>query len=378
MIASNGRGSTALDFFSGSGLVTEGLRPCFKTIWANDLCAKKCAIYDANFGRAYLVEKSITEVAGADVPSADLAWGSFPCQDLSLAGNMKGLSNGSRSALYWEWIRVLDEMGERRPPVLCLENVVGFLVADDGAQFRNAYKALRKRGYRAGALVIDAAHFVPHSRQRSFLVAVPEEWPLAGAGVTGEGPTPHYHPKAVMTAWKATCDPKWIWWRLPFPPRRKGNLIDVVEFDAPVDSPLVTKRLLGMLSARNLEKLRAAIKTNPILVGTGYKRIRWEGEKKRQRLEIRFDGIAGCLRTPEGGSSRQILLIVKDGQVKTRLLTIRETARLMGAKDDFALPGSYNDGYKAMGDAVVVPVTRWLAHHLLARLLNDPQLRTAD
>jgi len=83
---------------------------------------------------------------------------------------------------------------------------------------------------------------------------------------------------------------------------------------------------------------------------------------------LRFDGIAGCLRTPEGGSSRQIVLMVNGGSVRSRLLTVRECARLMGADDNYALPGSYNDGYRAMGDAVAVPVTRFLSEHLLAPL----------
>ena len=87
-----------------------------------------------------------------------------------------------------------------------------------------------------------------------------------------------------------------------------------------------------------------------------------------QRLEIRFDGVAGCLRTPEGGSSRQIVLIVDDNKVHTRLMTARETARLMGAPDSYKLPGSYYDGYKAMGDAVVAPVTKCLAENLLSPL----------
>jgi DNA (cytosine-5)-methyltransferase 1 len=93
-----------------------------------------------------------------------------------------------------------------------------------------------------------------------------------------------------------------------------------------------------------------------------------ENGVKRQRLELRFDGVAGCLRTPAGGSSRQVLVIVEGGAVKTRLLGAREAARLMGAPENFKLPGSYNAAYKAMGDAVAVPVARWLAEHLLAPL----------
>lgn len=362
---------TALDFFAGSGLVTEGLKPWFRTVWANDICPKKCEIYAANFGKKHLVEKSLSKVHGFELPASDLAWGSFPCQDLSLAGNMTGISKGSRSALYWEWLRVLREMDEPlRPPVLCVENVVGFLVADNGKQFKLAYEALRRLGYLAGAIVIDAINFLPQSRPRSFLVAIKEGISFDVERLTRLDYDPIYHTKSVLTAWKAVKDPEWLWWNLPKPPQSKKTLTEIIEFDASFHSPEITKKLIGMLSALNKLKLERALKSNTLMVGTGYKRIREENGQKKQRLEIRFDGIAGCLRTSAGGSSRQILLVVKDGEVKTRLLTVRETARLMGVRDSFELPGSYNDGYKAMGDAVAVPVTKWLSSHLLVKLAN--------
>ena len=105
------------------------------------------------------------------------------------------------------------------------------------------------------------------------------------------------------------------------------------------------------------------------MAGTGYRRTRPGADGRRvQRLEIRFDGVAGCLRTPEGGSSRQVVMIVDRGELRTRLMTVRECARLMGTPDWFQVPGSYNDGYRAMGDAVVAPVTQWMTEHLLAPL----------
>ncbi len=97
---------------------------------------------------------------------------------------------------------------------------------------------------------------------------------------------------------------------------------------------------------------------------TGYRRTR----NHKQVLEVRTDGMAGCLRTPCGGSSRQIVIIATDGELKTRLLTVRETARLMGVPDSYVIPGSYNDGYMAMGDAVAVPVVEYLSRQLLAPL----------
>ena len=64
----------ALDFFAGSGLARVGLEPEFRTVWANDICPKKGAVYDANTAGPPLVVDSISNVLGSDVPAADLAW----------------------------------------------------------------------------------------------------------------------------------------------------------------------------------------------------------------------------------------------------------------------------------------------------------------
>jgi DNA (cytosine-5)-methyltransferase 1 len=87
---------TALDFFAGSGLVRLGLAPEFETVWANDNCAKKRATYIANHPKDEFLLADIEQVNGRDVPGVDLAWASFPCQDLSLAGNLGGMTSGTR------------------------------------------------------------------------------------------------------------------------------------------------------------------------------------------------------------------------------------------------------------------------------------------
>ena len=110
---------------------------------------------------------------------------------------------------------------------------------------------------------------------------------------------------------------------------------DIVEWDAPVDSQEKTNQLLTMLS----EKHSAELDQHDNIAVPGYKRTRY-GE---QRLELRFDGIAGCLRTPKGGSSRQVLVLKRDNVIRTRLLTAREKARLMGAPDSYWLPAGYVD-----------------------------------
>jgi DNA (cytosine-5)-methyltransferase 1 len=86
--------------------------------------------------------------------------------------------------------------------------------------------------------------------------------------------------------------------------------------------------------------------------------------------ELRTDGVAGCLRTPRGGSGRQILIRAGYGKVQVRLLTPRECARLMGA-DDFLIDAPLNQALFGFGDAVCVPVIEWIANHCLNPLADE-------
>ena len=348
--------STCLDFFAGSGLVAEGLKGFFKTVWANDICEKKAKVFCANHDGKVFHLGSIENVTGGDLPPALLSWGSFPCQDLSLAGNIGGLSS-SRSGLVWEWLRVMDEL-PNKPPLAVAENVVGLVSAANGEHYRKLHNALVERGYKVGAVVIDASHWVPQSRKRVFVIAVLSEIPTREF----ETDQPVWcHSSSIVRASSGLNG--WVWWNLPTPITRKNKLDDLIDFAAPCDELDKQERLLAMVPDRHREKMTTAFKHGRV-VFPGYKRIR----NGKQVLELRFDGIAGCLRTPEGGSSRQFLVIKENGSYRTRLLTVSEAAALMGAPENYKLPGTYNDGYRAMGDAVAVPVSRYLAESLLAPL----------
>src|SRR6185503_19158368 len=114
---------------------------------------------------------------------------------------------------------------------------------------------------------------------------------------------------------------------------------------------------------------RAAQRLDRRIVGTVYRRSRPnENGSNTQRAEIRFDQVSGCLRTPAGGSSRQTIVTVEGKRIRSRLLSPREAARLMGVPDDYPLPSNYNDAYHLFGDGVAVPVVRWLSRRLLLRL----------
>ncbi|HEX4999524.1 MAG TPA: DNA cytosine methyltransferase [Terriglobia bacterium] len=346
----------AIEFFAGSGLVSEALRPFFRVVWANDNCEKKAAIYTANHGTRAFHLADIETLTGETLPPARLAWASFPCQDLSLAGAIDGI-RGKRSGLVWEWLRVIDEMAAP-PPILVAENVLGLVSAHGGANYRAFHAALTKRGYRVGAVTLDAVRWLPQSRPRVFVVAVSDAIAIPPS-LIAEGPGWPHHP-AIVRAAAGLRD--WIWWRLPEPESRRDSLTDVIEWDAACHDRAVARRNVALVPRRH----RVRLEQEGAAVAPGYKRIR----NGAQVLELRFDGVAGCLRTARGGSSRQFLVLRRNGSLATRLLTVREAARLMGAPAGYQIPGSYNDGYNAMGDAVAVPVARFLAERLLAPLAS--------
>lgn len=343
-----------LEFFAGSGLVSHALAPYFNEAWANDICPKKAAVFWANHEGAPFALCSIADVSGRRLPQSVLSWASFPCQDLSLAGNGEGI-RAKRSGLVWEWLRVMDEM-PRRPPLLAAENVVGLVSTDGGAHYRELHVALVERGYKVGTMLLDAVHWLPHSRPRVFVVAVDAQAPIPQQLVAAK-PT-WAHSAAIQKA--ASGLDNWVWWNLPKPEKRSLTLSEVVDFSLPCQDAATSRKNLAMVPPAHMRRLQES----GLSVVPGYKRIR----NKKQVLELRFDDIAGCLRTPVGGSSRQYLVIKQEKEWRTRILSPREAARLMGAPETFKLPGTFNDGYKAMGDAVAAPVAAYLAQHLLSHL----------
>ena len=133
------------------------------------------------------------------------------------------------------------------------------------------------------------------------------------------------------------------------------------------------------MSPINKEKVEQSKKIGGKIVGTIYKRTRTnENGERVQRAEIRFDDVAGCLRTPAGGSSRQLIMIVEGNRIRSRLLSPREAARLMGLSEEYILPQNYNEAYHLAGDGVLVSVVRFLAANLLEPLLFTHQAREKE
>ncbi len=370
-------GAPLYEFFAGGGLARLGLAGDFACVFANDIDPAKGRAYRAAFPDAAMREDDIWALSAADLPGqAALAWASFPCQDLSLAGARRGLA-APRSGAFWGFHRLIEKLSqeERAPHVLALENVCGLLSSHGGADFTALVHALDDLGYRVGALEMDAALFTPQSRPRLFVIAARTLVP----GVVAAGPCDPFHTpalRAVVARMPEGLRKRFVWWRLDAPPKRNARLAELIdERDGAWDAPEKTQKLLEQMSPLQRARVDALRESGERAVGAVFRRIRIEHGARVQRAEARFDGLAGCLRTPAGGSSRQILLFVENGHVRSRLLSPREAARLMGAPDHYPLPDSQTAALHLLGDGVCVPVVRWLSNHLLAPLAGAAGLR---
>lgn len=357
-------------------MVRAGLGDKLKCLFANDFDHKKCNAYRTNWGKAEIKQGDVRDVTTNDLPGyGDLVWASFPCQDLSLAGGGAGLK-GERSGTFWPFWDVMKALIKegRAPSMVVLENVCGTLTSHGGKDFAAICAALESGGYKFGAVVIDAARFVPQSRPRLFIIGVRQDLDVPEELVAG-APDTEWHTRTLTTAYgklRPKVKKDWIWWHIPTPAPRKKQFSDLIE-ESPdsVDwhTPAETRQLISMMSDINLEKVREAKRSGRMMVGAVYKRTRHdENGRKVQRAEVRFD-MAGCLRTPAGGSSRQLIIVVEGRKVRSRLISSRETARLMGLSEHYVLPDKYNEAYHLTGDGVVVPVVRHLAEEIFAPLL---------
>ena len=366
---------TFIELFAGIGLMRMGLEAQGWTVsLANDIDPQKKEMYGANFGDAdkrYVVADIHELPRMRDIPPATLVTASFPCNDLSLAGARAGLT-GEQSSAFWGVTDMLERMKPFKPPLVLLENVTGFLTSHKGADFRRALISLNELGYSVDAFMLDAVNFIPQSRRRLFVVGVLDELrpEASGPTATGQSIQSDIRPKALADFILANSDIRWSLRRLPARPESDTKLKDVVE-DLPDDAPEWWSReraeyLLNQMSARHRELAEQMIAGKDWSYGTVFRRTR----QSRSMAELRSDGVAGCLRTPRGGSGRQILFKAGKGRYFVRLITPREAARLMGA-DEFVLSVPVNQALFGFGDAVCVPVIEWVAKYYLNPVVNE-------
>ena len=365
---------TAAEFFAGIGLVRLALmHQGWRVDWANDIDADKAEMYHANFGTSDFVLGDVHQISAASIPDCSLYTASFPCNDLSVAGAMDGL-HGKESSAFWGLIRILKEKGGRRPPLVMLENVLGFLMCDQGRDFEAALLALCDLGYTVDALIINASSFVPQSRPRLFVVAKR----YGGGETINVAAQSIVRPAPLAQFINLTPHIRWDIRPMPAPPAGTQVLSDIIE-DLPENdahwwNEERSRYFMEQLSERHEIAAKTMIAGRNVSYATAFRRVR----HGRSMAELRTDGLAGCLRTPRGGSGRQILFKAGKGRYQVRLLTARECARLQGAPDDFKISVPLNQALFGFGDAVCVPVVEWIAKYYLRPLLNARAARPTE
>lgn len=109
----------------------------------------------------------IREVSGHALPEVDVLAGGFPCQDVSCGGKRAGITQNTRSGLWYEYKRIIEE---KRPKYAVIENVKGLLSQGMDVVLQD----LSRIGYDAEWQCVPASAFgAPHLRERIFIVAYP-------------------------------------------------------------------------------------------------------------------------------------------------------------------------------------------------------------
>ncbi|GII63497.1 DNA (cytosine-5-)-methyltransferase [Sphaerisporangium krabiense] len=366
---------TVAEFFAGIGLARMGLeRAGFRVVWANDIEETKRETYLGHFKDSHSKEHyKLADIADiAQDPSGEnfppvvsLAWASFPCTDLSLAGDRRGLA-GKHSRTFWHFTDIL-ERSEDLPPVVAIENVNGFATSHRGADLRAAVKRLGDLGYWVDVLTLDARSWVPQSRPRLFLVAslkkaiqeVERDYTLRPHWLD------HVFDDSNLRTQRAF---------IPSPPLHKTTGWTELVEEIPIENKIWwneerTAKFIEQLSEIQLKRVSSLQETGLIHYRTAYRRTR-DG---KPAWEIRADDIAGCLRTARGGSSKQAVVRMERGTLHVRWMTRLEYARLMGA-GEYTVPERDSQAVMGFGDAVCVDAVEWLAKNYLEPLLKGDLL----
>ncbi len=352
----------AAEFFAGIGLVRMALeRNGWETVFANDIDPIKFSMYRDNFGDRGFHLGDIGELQPEAIPDVSLATASFPCIDVSLAGNRAGLK-GKHSSTYWEFHRLMKGMGRRKPARVLLENVVGLLTSNSGRDLRKIILSLNELNYTCDILLLNAADFVPQSRPRLFIIGRLNQC----SGNPHDCDPSEARPEVAVDFVRKNSDLRWNLATAPPLPRRRKRLEDIVEQLDPSDPSwwenARKQHLFSQVSDLHRRVLRALVEGDNKSYATVYKRVRPTG----CRAEIRADGIAGCLRTPRGGSSKQFLIEAGRGSWRIRNMTAREYARLQGVPESFKINVPYTKALLGFGDAVCIPVVEWIVKHCLS------------
>lgn len=325
----------------------------------------------------------VRETGKGNLRSVDLICGGFPCQDLSVAGKRAGL-DGERSGLWFEFHRVIRELS---PEWVLIENVPGLLSSNGGRDFAVILSGLAELGYYAAWRILDAQYFgVAQRRRRVFVVGSLGDGRCAevlfesacGCGhpppgrEKGEGIARDFAP-SLSASGRGTSrtgesrgqDP------LVVTPTLRGGSPGGSTHGKPsgTDQGPLTVRNSGQGfwqeddKAATMRKEAAGVHESTLVA----QQVQWASGGGNE-AEHNYQFVAYTLNA-KGGSGRL------DGESETfipstmlvRRLTPKECLRLQGFPDDWLdldPPLSDSAKYRMIGNAVAVPVVRWIGERI--------------
>jgi DNA (cytosine-5)-methyltransferase 1 len=258
--------------------------------------------------------------------------------------------------------------------VIAVENVPGLLRSSGGADFESLCSAVVRGGYRIAPFLIDALHFLPQSRPRLFLACVKLDISIPDS-ILIDGRTEPWHTPSLTTA-VGLLPPevrREVVWALMAPPVETDLRLDDL-FEAGYacrwHPPERTETLLSRLSDPDRAELSSDSRGRTGFVAALYQRTRPDGAGgSGQRCHVRRKLGLGCL-TASAGSSRPFLFFADRGRLRSRDLTAREGARLMGLPEGYVLPHSNAASFRLIGEGVAVPAVAYLERHFLHPVLS--------
>ncbi len=283
-------------------------------VYANDIDANACAIFEKNFGLTP-DNRDIRTVASEELPEFDILTGGFPCQSFSIvAQNPPRLGiKDDRGMLFFEMCRILRE---RQPKCFIAENVKGILTANKKAAFPLILQEFENSGYDVKYTVLNAAEYgVPQKRERVIIVGFRKD-----LGIDFTFPTP-----TIST--EEEYEP----------------LQSVIETEVAEKYYFSEKAVAGMMKNReSMNKGRAQDVSKPC------------------------NTVGAHLAKVSLNSTDPVLY--ENGRY--RRFTPREVARIQSFPENFQLIGSEGVQYRALGNAIP-PVMFWHVAKTVSTLLNN-------
>jgi DNA (cytosine-5)-methyltransferase 1 len=306
---------TFIDLFAGIGGIRLGFEK-FKgeCVFTSEWDKYSQITYQVNFGD--VPNGDITKTDVKDIPKHDILLGGFPCQPFSNAGLKQGFDD-TRGTLFFDVARIIEH---RKPAMILLENVKGFVNHDKGRTMKIVTETLEELGYNVFYKVLNARDFgIPQNRERIYIVGINKK-KLGSIGF--KFPEPTYKPTKV------------------------GDILE-----SKVDDKYTLSNKLWQGHKRRLKEHRA--KGN----GFGYSLF---DQNSRYTSTI-------SARYYKDGSE----ILIEQKNKNPRKLTPREAARLQGFPESFKIPVSDTQAYRQFGNSVAVPVISAIAKEMI-KVLNDP------